>query len=84
MKRVGKVSLVGAGPGDPMLVTLKALESIRNADVIFYDNLINEKLLDYARNNAEIIYAGKKTGKHSKDESHGAETNTTKKQQNSI
>jgi len=61
----GKVFIVGAGPGDPMLITLKAMESIRSADVIFYDNLINKKLLDYAREDAELVYSGKEAGRHS-------------------
>jgi len=60
----GKVYLVGAGPGDPALVTLKAVERIRNAEVIIYDYLANEKLLDFAPPEAERIYVGKKAGDH--------------------
>ncbi|MBI2083422.1 MAG: uroporphyrinogen-III C-methyltransferase [Deltaproteobacteria bacterium] len=64
MKKQGKVYLVGAGPGDPGLVTLKAVELIRKADVIIYDYLVNEQLLSYASSNAAFIYAGKKGNQH--------------------
>src|SRR5207247_10427208 len=57
-----KVYLVGAGPGDPGLVTLRAKECIENADVIVYDHLANPEMLSWAREDAEIIYAGKKPG----------------------
>ncbi len=55
----GRVSLVGAGPGDPELITLKALRLLQEADVILYDKLSNEKILDYARRDAELVYVGK-------------------------
>jgi uroporphyrinogen III methyltransferase/synthase len=58
----GTVYLVGAGPGDLGLVTLRAKECIENADVIVYDHLANPEALGWARGNAEIIYAGKKPG----------------------
>ncbi len=58
-RREGFVSLVGCGPGDAELVTLKALRVIQTADVILYDKLINEELLEYARRDAECIYVGK-------------------------
>src|SRR5204862_5329803 len=58
----GKVSLVGAGPGDLGLVTLRAKECIENADVIVYDHLANPDALGWAREDAEIIYAGKQPG----------------------
>ncbi|SKC75590.1 uroporphyrinogen-III C-methyltransferase [Maledivibacter halophilus] len=61
----GKVYLVGAGPGDYKLITLKGLECIEKADVILYDRLINPKLLKYAKKKAEIIYAGKAPNAHS-------------------
>lgn len=54
-----KVYLVGAGPGDPGLITLKGIECIKKADVVIYDNLINKKLLEYAKKDAKLIYAGK-------------------------
>ena len=58
----GKVYLVGAGPGDLGLVTLRAKECIENADVIVYDHLANSDALGWARDDAEIIYAGKQPG----------------------
>src|SRR5438874_11845831 len=60
----GKVYLVGAGPGDLGLVTLRAKECIEQADVIVHDHLANPEMLDWARDEAEIIYAGKKAGEH--------------------
>jgi len=60
----GKVYLVGAGPGDPGLITLKGKECIERADVIVYDFLASSYLLKYARKEAEIIYAGKQGGNH--------------------
>src|ERR1700726_2237293 len=60
----GKVYLVGAGPGDLGLVTLRAKECIERADVIVYDHLANPEMLVWARVDAEIIYAGKKAGEH--------------------
>src|SRR5438552_17144667 len=60
----GKVYLVGAGPGDLGLVTLRAKECIERADVIIYDYLSNPEILKWAPESAEIIYAGKKAGAH--------------------
>ena len=60
----GKVYLVGAGPGDPGLLTLKARECLENADVIVYDYLANESFLDFSGEATELIYAGKKGGAH--------------------
>jgi uroporphyrinogen III methyltransferase/synthase len=60
----GKVYIIGAGPGDPGLITLRALECLREADVVVYDYLVNEKLLQYAGEVARFIYAGKKGGDH--------------------
>ena len=60
----GKVYLVGAGPGDPELITLKGLECIKSADVIIYDYLASPSLLKHAQEHAEIIYVGKKGGDH--------------------
>ena len=55
----GKVSLVGAGPGDPGLITVRGLEALRTADVVVYDRLVEPRLLDHASPNAERIFAGK-------------------------
>jgi uroporphyrinogen III methyltransferase/synthase len=60
----GKVYLVGAGPGDLGLVTLRAKECIERADVIVCDHLANPEMLGWARDEAEIIYAGKKAREH--------------------
>lgn len=57
-----KLTVVGAGPGDPELITLKAIKAIESADVILYDALINVDLLDYASTDAEIIFVGKRKG----------------------
>ncbi len=59
-----KVYLVGAGPGALGLVTLRAKECIEAADVIVYDHLVNPEMLGWARDDAEIIYAGKEAGEH--------------------
>jgi len=60
----GKVYLVGAGPGDAGLITLKGVRAIQQADCIVYDFHINPRLLTYARKDAEFIYAGKRGGHH--------------------
>jgi len=60
----GKVYLIGAGPGDPGLITVRGLECIENADVIIYDYLASPVLLKHARENTEIIYVGKKGSSH--------------------
>lgn len=59
----GKAFLVGAGPGDPGLITLKGLECLKKADVVLYDQLLDPKLLDWVRPDAEKVYVGK-TGRH--------------------
>ncbi len=56
--------LIGAGPGDPGLITVKGKECIEKADVVIYDYLANPKLLEHAREDAEIIYVGKMGGDH--------------------
>jgi uroporphyrinogen III methyltransferase/synthase len=62
MSKRGKVYLVGAGPGDLGLVTLRAKECIEDADVIVYDHLANPETLGWARDDAEIVYGGKTPG----------------------
>ena len=59
---LGKVYLVGAGPGDPGLITLRGKYLLEHAEVVVYDYLANPKLLSYVPKNAEFIYAGKKGG----------------------
>lgn len=62
----GRVILVGAGPGDPELLTLKAIRALKSADVILIDNLVGAGVLEHARREAEIIPVGKAKGRHSK------------------
>jgi len=62
--RSGKVYLVGAGPGDPRLITVRGLECIKEADVIVYDRLVDRRLLDEAHTGTELIYAGKEARSH--------------------
>lgn len=62
--KIGKVYLIGAGPGDPGLLTLKAKHCIETADVVVYDYLASPYLLDYAGPDSQIIYVGKKGGDH--------------------
>jgi uroporphyrin-III C-methyltransferase len=57
-----KLSVVGAGIGDPELITLKAVKALQNADAVLYDALVNEKLLDYASPGAAKVYVGKRRG----------------------
>ncbi len=61
----GWVWLVGAGPGDPGLVTLNGLAGLRQADVVVYDALVDDRVLDLARPGAEMIFAGKRGGRPS-------------------
>lgn len=64
-KSTGKVLLIGAGPGDPGLLTINAAKAIGAADVIVYDYLVNPEVLMHSRQGAELIYAGKRAGEHS-------------------
>ena len=59
-----KVYLIGAGPGDPGLLTIKGKDILEKADVVVYDYLANDTLLGYARPDAERIYVGKVAGNH--------------------
>ena len=62
---MGKVYLVGAGPGDPELITLKGLKAIKEADVILYDRLVNKEILNYASLSTKFFYCGKDPHRHS-------------------
>lgn len=62
--KTGKVFLVGAGPGDVGLITVKGMEAIKQAEVILYDRLANPKLLEYADSDCELIYCGKLPDRH--------------------
>ncbi len=61
---IPRLTLIGAGPGDIELITLKGIRAIKTADVILYDALANEELLEYARPDALRIYVGKRLGKY--------------------
>ncbi len=61
----GKVYLVGGGPGDPGLITVKGLRQLQRADVVVYDRLVDARLLDHARKDAEQVYVGKGPDQHS-------------------
>ena len=65
VSKVGRVSLVGAGPGDPELLTLKGARRLQTADVVVYDRLVDVRLLDLAPSVAERIAVGKKGGHYS-------------------
>lgn len=60
-----KITLLGAGPGDPDLLTLKGVKALQTADVVLYDALTNEALLTHAPTNAIKVYVGKRSGEHS-------------------
>src|ERR1700736_911086 len=59
----GRVTLVGAGPGDPDLLTIKALRALQDADIIFYDELVSKDILDRARRDAARVPVGRRVGK---------------------
>ena len=64
----GKVYLIGAGPGDPGLLTVRGLERLKEADVLIYDHLVDESLLDQARPGTEMIYVGKTAKRHAREQ----------------
>ncbi len=68
MTKKGKVFFVGAGPGDPDLITVKGLRCIQTSDVIVYDRLANPELLKYAQPNAELIFCGKHPTQHTMEQ----------------
>src|SRR5476651_841459 len=59
-----QITLVGAGPGDAELITLKAIKALKTADVVLYDALVNEELLEFAPENSVKVYVGKRSGDH--------------------
>ncbi|WP_372757905.1 uroporphyrinogen-III C-methyltransferase [Mariniflexile sp.] len=60
-----KVTLVGAGPGDPELITIKGIKALKNASVVLYDALINRELLTYVSPETKLVFVGKRKGMHS-------------------
>ena len=64
ISKTGKVYLVGAGPGDPSLITVKGLNILTRAEVVVYDYLASKKLLKHVPEIAQLVYAGKKGNVH--------------------
>ncbi|HEX7056256.1 MAG TPA: uroporphyrinogen-III C-methyltransferase [Bacilli bacterium] len=64
MARTGKVYLVGAGPGDPQLITVRGLKLLQAADVVVYDRLVGPRLLKHCRDDAEKVFVGKRADRH--------------------
>ena len=60
----GSVELVGAGPGDPDLLTIKALRSLQSADIVYYDALVSDEILDLIRRDADRVFVGKRKANH--------------------
>jgi siroheme synthase len=60
----GKIYLIGAGPGDPGLFTIKGKMLLEQGEVVIYDRLVGEEILSYASPEAELIYVGKESGRH--------------------
>lgn len=65
LKTQPKLTLVGAGPGDPDLISVKGIKALADADVVLYDALVSKELLAYAPERAECIFVGKRAGMHS-------------------
>ena len=65
MQKSGRIYLVGAGPGDPELLTIKAARLLDRADAVIYDRLVSDEILELANPFAERVYVGKSTGSHS-------------------
>lgn len=65
MSKIGQLTLVGAGPGDPDLISIKGVKAIASAEVLLYDALVNKQLLKYAVSTCKKIYVGKRAGSHS-------------------
>ena len=63
--QLGTVTLIGAGPGDPELLTLKAYRALQAAEVVLYDNLVSQEVLTFIPRNTERIYVGKESSRHS-------------------
>ncbi|HAO60088.1 MAG TPA: siroheme synthase, partial [Psychrobacter sp.] len=63
-KPVGEVYIVGAGPGDPELLTFKALRLMQQADIVYYDALVSDEVLDLCRRDADKVFVGKKRSNH--------------------
>src|SRR5580698_3141222 len=59
-----RITLVGAGPGDADLITIKGIKALKTANVVLYDALVNEELLNYAPESAVKVYVGKRSGDH--------------------
>ena len=64
VKKSGEVYVVGAGPGDPELLTFKALRLMQQADIVYYDALVSDKVLDLCRRDADKVFVGKKRSNH--------------------
>jgi len=60
--KMGKVFICGAGPGDPGLITVKAMKLIKNCDVVFYDRLVSEEIIDQIPSNSERVFVGRTVG----------------------
>ncbi len=61
---MGMVYIIGAGPGDPDLITVKGLKRLRESDIVLYDRLISREILKYVKPSSKLIYVGKEPGKH--------------------